>query len=115
MIDIEYTQTYLNSLERSLAYLSQNSEQNLDEIIDQLLKVQDKFEKRMQSQPLSCQRCAELSNLGVTDCREYNIGQFRVIYTFDDSAQKVSALVFMRQKQSIRKLALDVSLYTAPH
>ena len=107
--ELIYTQTYLSSLERSIAYLSQDSD--LNGVIDRVLKVQEKFEARVTDLPLSCPCCAELVELGVTDCREYNVANFRILYTFNEAHGTVTALVFMRQRQSIRKLMLDLALF----
>lgn len=106
MAEVFYTQTYEITLHQTISFLSYHSD--LNSAIDTALKAQGKFEKRMSNQPDSCQKCMELNELGVTDCYEYHVGNFRIIYFFDVSLNQVSAISITQQKQSLRKLAENI-------
>lgn len=106
MADVFYTQTFAETLRHAVSFLAEHIP--IDEAIDKVLTVQDMFEERMVSQPLSCPECRELAGSGFPGLYEYHHHKFRIIYFLIESDSLVVAVSLTHQKQSLKKLAEEI-------
>ena len=103
-ISVQYTETFENSLNDSIDYLSQCDE--IHRVVEGVESLLNAFEENVTQNPLMYSRCPELVSLGVANIREYKKSGFRLLYEVTDN-NTVYGLILLRQRQDISMALTD--------
>ncbi len=90
-IEVQYTSTFYNVMDNLINHLAPYSSES--SVINRLERLIDKFEKRVKSEPFSCQISLQLVEVGVNIFREYNTDKFRILYRIIETEQET--LIFV--------------------
>jgi hypothetical protein len=100
-ITIEYLQTVKLSIDEIASF--QNSQGN--DALKIINEVLDEFEAKVKVFPLSCPVAPDLAALGIIKFRECNtLNGYRIIYTYDESANLIYVYVLLSQRQNVQEL-----------
>lgn len=102
---VEYTHTFNKTLHRAVDFLTSCMDVGEEKVVGYTIEVIESFEERMADQPLSCQTCKQAEELGVFGFHEYHNHDYRIIYSIAEN--RVMALLFLHQRQSIEKALTD--------
>ncbi|RXJ71224.1 plasmid stabilization protein [Veronia nyctiphanis] len=98
---IEYTQTFEQTTALAIEHYAEYSSEN--HAIEKIEAILDTFEEKVSSDPFLYARSQSLLELGITEIREANIADMRLLYevSVDGNTTTITALVLLSQKQSV--------------
>ncbi|EMC2462425.1 type II toxin-antitoxin system RelE/ParE family toxin [Vibrio alginolyticus] len=105
MTEVIYTETFGNTTDERIDYLSQWAETPL--VVERIKTLIDTFEKNVMDNPVMYPACYELTQLGVYHFRQFSFDGFKLIYQYDDATDTVYAMVLISDKQDLQKTLVD--------
>ncbi|MFZ6046601.1 type II toxin-antitoxin system RelE/ParE family toxin [Pseudomonas sp. CR3202] len=107
-IEIAYASTAEESLISQIHHLAPYL--GVEQAQASLIELVRSAEKRLKSHPLAAPVCEQAALLGVVGYRELHLGEYRVLYRFDEPADLVMVALFLRQRQSIEEQLINYCL-----
>ena len=102
---------FMMAFNRAADFLLGQTGWNVDKVLEHLEDVTCSFENKASLYPESCQTCPETELLGMPGFREFHKGGYRIVYLYNDRENKVFAMLFLHQRQSVQKELIDHCLH----
>lgn len=109
-VKLELTETFANSAERLIDYLSAYKSETA--VIEEIENLIGWFEDNVTQFPEMHRICQDLTLIGEFRFREAIKGEFRLLYSIDETEEEiiVTAEVLIRTKNDIRDQLIDYCL-----
>lgn len=113
VVELVTTEVFDQTLELTLAHLSDNNNNDIVAAIEKVETELDNFEAHVLRNPEIYAVCPELLDLGVSDFRHYTRNGIRILYTVTEEQDRivVSASAMLGTKQSITNQLIDLCVF----
>ncbi|EJG0703743.1 TPA: type II toxin-antitoxin system RelE/ParE family toxin [Vibrio parahaemolyticus] len=105
MTEIIYTDTFGNTADERIDYLSQWTP--TPQVVEKVETLIETFEQNVIYNPVMYPACYELTSLGVYHFCQFSFDGFKIIYQYDEEANKIYALVLISDRQDLQKTLVD--------
>lgn len=75
-----------------------------------LVELIKTVERRLKTHPSAAPVCQQAALLGVTQYRELNLDEYRILYHYDEPTEQVVVALILRQRQSIEEQLINYCL-----
>lgn len=106
--NIVYTDTFENTTNDQINYLSLWSEENM--VIERIENLIKAFESKVAENPEICAPCYELTTLGVYNIRQFSFDGFKLLYEYHEHLNTIAAVVLVKDKQDLQSVLIDYCL-----